>query len=65
MLSARLLLEPNRPSEAIDGFPTFAQAYVGRKRWAKPNDRVCSINWQPHGLILDRSISATICQAIT
>src|SRR5580704_10990592 len=26
-------------SEAIDGCPTFAPAYVGRKRWAQPNDR--------------------------
>jgi hypothetical protein len=26
-------------SEGIDGCPTFAKAYVGRKPWAKPNDR--------------------------
>ena len=26
-------------SEGIDGCPRFAQAYLGRKRWAKPNDR--------------------------
>ena len=25
--------------QGIDGCPTFAQGYVGRKRWAKPNDR--------------------------
>jgi hypothetical protein len=38
--------------QGIDGCPTFAQAYVGRKRWAQPNDRSrcidllggCSIN---------------------
>jgi hypothetical protein len=25
--------------QGIDGCPMFAQAYVGRKRWAQPNDR--------------------------
>ncbi len=27
-----------------DGCPTFAKAYVGRKRWAKPNNRFHSID---------------------
>jgi hypothetical protein len=29
-------------SEGIDGCPRFAKAYLGRKRWAKPNDRFSS-----------------------
>src|ERR1700722_11682408 len=29
--------------EGIDGCPMFAPAYVGRKRWAQPNDRFRSI----------------------
>src|ERR1700689_305186 len=34
------VLQHAKPSsEAIDGCPTFATAYVGRKRWAQPNDR--------------------------
>ena len=35
-----------KPSEGIDGCPTFAPAYVGRKRRAKPNDRFCCIDLQ-------------------
>src|ERR1700722_3784920 len=26
--------------------PTFAKAYVSRKRWAQPNDRFCCIDLQ-------------------
>jgi hypothetical protein len=26
-------------AEESDGCPTFASAYVGRKRWAQPDDR--------------------------
>jgi hypothetical protein len=32
-------------SEGIDGCPRFALAYLGRKRWAKPNDRFHCIDW--------------------
>jgi hypothetical protein len=35
-------------STVIDGCPTFAKAYVGRKRWAKPNNSFRSIDWQIH-----------------
>jgi hypothetical protein len=47
-------------SEAIDGCPTFAPAYVGRKRWAQPNDRFRRIDRQIHTIFLNRSITKTL-----
>jgi hypothetical protein len=45
-------LEPNRSSEAIDGCPRFAPAYLGRKRWAQPNDR-----FSPHQPLRNQAIT--------
>src|SRR6202041_905954 len=45
-------------SEGIDGCPTFAKAYVGRKRWAKPNNCCHWVDWQIH---ITHPISMNTC----
>jgi hypothetical protein len=45
-------------SLVLDGCPTFAQAYVGRKRWAKPNERFIPLRRRDLGNPISRSFFA-------
>jgi hypothetical protein len=40
-------LSPKLPFLVLDGCPMFAPAYMGRKRWAQPNDRFCFTATKP------------------